>query len=180
MSKQERGVDAGGATQTGAAIAARLLDQAASCERLLSGAYPVEFEWRPEASVWSARDHLAHLGRYAHVFRGRVEEIVSGATPSFAPYRAPDDDQFRAWQVYPLIELRSRMSTARMELAGTLRRLTTAESARCGRHASYGLLTLVQWTDFYLIHEAHYYTVLRRLSGAREAMNETYVPVAHE
>lgn len=145
----------------------RLDEQQQSLLRLLGEPDLRNLDWRPAADVWSAREHLAHLGRYHEIFRQRLATMRSEDAPALGRYRAPDDPGFAAWAALPYSEILTRLTRVRAQLADDVRSLAPHELARRGSHPLFGELSIAGWLDFFLIHEAHHhYTMLIRVYEA--------------
>jgi hypothetical protein len=145
----------------------RLDDQQDALLRLLGEPDLGNLDWSPAANVWSARENLAHLGRYHEIFRQRLATMRAEDQPALGRYRAPDDPGFAAWAALPYAELMARMTKVRGQLADDVRSLTPDELDRRGSHPLFGALPIGGWLDFFLVHEAHHhYTLLIRLHEA--------------
>jgi uncharacterized damage-inducible protein DinB len=121
---------------------------------------------RPDSGKWSARENLAHLARYQQVFLERVARIVDEHEPTFARYKAEDDPEWPSWAALPLAEVSNRLRAGRAKIIAKFGALSDEQLARVGVHARFGPLTLVQWLEFFLLHEAHH--LLAVLQRARE------------
>ena len=109
---------------------------------------------------WSAFDNIAHLACYQPVFLQRLDRIETEDTPVFERYIAEQDPSFPGYQQRSLTQLLSSIDTERAALLAKLQGLNEIALQRKGRHPRYGLLTVNQWTDFFLLHEAHHlYTI---------------------
>lgn len=60
--------------------------------------------------------------------------------------------------------------SARRDLVGTLDSLSADEWGRVGIHPVLGPMELVEWLDFFLLHEAHHLYTVRLLAGSRRAL----------
>jgi hypothetical protein len=120
---------------------------------------------------WSARQHLAHLARYTHVFRGRLERILREPGPAVGRYRAEEDPEWAFWSGLSWEEVLVRWRKSRDELAARLAALSPAEWGRTGLHPVFGELAVPQWLEFFLLHEGHHlYAALVRLGEARRRL----------
>ena len=109
---------------------------------------------------WSAFDNIAHLACYHPVFLQRLARIETEDTPAFERYIAEQDPSFPGYQQRSLSQLLSSIDTDRATLLAKLQGLSENALQLKGRHPRYGLLTISQWTDFFLLHEAHHlYTI---------------------
>jgi uncharacterized damage-inducible protein DinB len=146
----------------------RLETQLEALETVLAGATPVLLEARPPSGDWSARENLAHLARHATVFLERLELIVGEDTPRLGRYRAEDDPDSPLWSGLPTDEVVRRLRDARHRLLAWASALTEEQLGRKGLHPSFGAMTIPQWLNFFLLHEAHHlYIAMVRLAEAR-------------
>jgi hypothetical protein len=146
-------------------LAARLDTQLDSLPLVLRGAADA-FTRRGPSGKWSAHENLAHVGRQHEVFLERLRRILEEDEPQLERYRAEDDPEWPRWQALPADEMLARLLALRRELAARLESLDDAQLARRGVHSFYGVMTVTEWTEFFLIHEAHHlYVVMGRVRG---------------
>jgi hypothetical protein len=74
----------------------------------------------------------------------------------FERYIADDDPAFIADCKRSLNELLNDLRSQRTIITNHLMTLTDSAVSKTGRHPKYGLLTIAEWTAFFLLHEAHY------------------------
>lgn len=142
----------------------RLKTQLASVELLLSGATPERIDRRPASGKWSARENLAHIGRYHEIFLERLHHILTEQSPQFARYRAEEDPGWQEWQSRNFEEIRTGLVALRLNLIDKITALQPLDYNRTGIHSSFGEMTLALWLELFLIHEAHHlYVILQRL-----------------
>jgi uncharacterized damage-inducible protein DinB len=142
----------------------RLKTQLASVDVLFAGASPERIDRRPASGKWSARENLAHIGRYHEIFLERVRRILAETSPQFARYRAEEDPGWQEWAPKPLEVVRSQLTALRAKLVDTIAALQASDYARVGIHSAFGEMTLRLWLEFFLVHEAHHlYVILQRI-----------------
>jgi hypothetical protein len=142
----------------------RLKTQFSSVELLFSGATPERIDRRPASGKWSARENVAHIGRYHEIFLARLYRILTEQSPKFARYRAEEDPGWHEWQLRPIEEVRTRLAALRLNLIDRMAAFQPSDYTRVGVHSSFGEMTLSLWLEFFLVHEAHHlYTILQRL-----------------
>jgi hypothetical protein len=150
-----------------ASLVKRLETQLEALSFLVARATPAAFEARPRPEEWSARENLAHLARHHAVFLGRLRRLLAEDRPELGRYRAEDDPDWPEWAALPLDAVMERLRTLRAELVALVRSLSPRESARTGRHPTFGELDVAGWLEFFLLHEAHHlYTALVRVGEA--------------
>ena len=142
-------------------FASRLDGQLASLQGLTEGASPTRLSATPSSDKWSAATNVVHIGRYHEVFIERVQQIRTEDTPDMGRYRAADDPGFAEWLRLPFDEVMARLSRRRSRLRELLVELDMSEWQRAGRHPVFGAMTLTEWVDFFLVHEAHHLYVIR-------------------
>jgi hypothetical protein len=150
-------------------VAVRLQTQLNCLPTILAGIAQDALQHRPTADKWSAKENLAHLARYHEVFRERIARILREDRPVFARYRAEEDPQWPPWAAKSPDAVLAELRTQRSQLISVIHGLSDVELLRTGVHPRFGGMTLLQWTEFFLLHEAHHlYAVMQR---ARETLS---------
>jgi hypothetical protein len=150
------------------AVAVRLQSQLNCLATILAGVPRDALERRPAVDKWSANENLAHLARYHEVFRERIDRILREDRPAFARYRAEEDPQWPAWAAKSSGTVLAELRTLRSQIIALFDGLSDVELLRTGVHPRFGEMTLLQWTEFFLLHEGHHlYSVMQR---ARESL----------
>lgn len=153
---------------------ARLEGQLESLDVVLAGATPEAVDRRPASGDWSARENLAHLARTSVVFLERLDRILTEDTPRLGRYRAEDDSEWPQWSGLPLDEVLRRLKDARRRLIAWVSAVSPDQMRRTGLHPSFGAMTIPQWLEFFLLHEAHHlYTAMLRIAEAGRAASAT-------
>jgi len=151
------------------AVAVRLQTQLNCLPTILAGVSHDALGRRPTADKWSAIENLAHLARYHEIFRERINRILREDRPSFTRYRAEEDPQWPPWAAKSSDAILGELRTLRSQLITMFDTLADAELLRTGIHPRFGEMTVLQWMEFFLLHEGHHlYTVMQR---ARESLN---------
>ena len=144
-------------------LSARLTAQLSSLRSLVEGVTASDMDRPGPAGAWSAKQHVAHLGRYHEVFLDRLARIRNEQMPAFEPYRADDDPLFAGWLALNTSECLDRIVQLRSSLIRVVQAMTREEFKRAGLHAMFGPLDATTWLDFFLNHEAHHlYMVFKR------------------
>jgi len=142
----------------------RLRDQLSNFEALFSHVGQEAWEAKPNPAKWSARENLAHLGRYHEILLHRVRRILEEDGPQFARYRAELDQEWPSWSSLPVQVVQQRIRELRSELITLLGTLREPQLERTGSHPILGELSIPQWLEFFLLHEAHHlYAILFEL-----------------
>jgi hypothetical protein len=141
----------------------RLRTQHQAIENILSSLDRTHLLVRPQPGKWNILENVAHLGRYQLVFIDRITQILhSVEEPLFERYVAEEDPEFESWRNLPVEALMSQIESDRKYIYALITNLTEAAQSRVGTHRKYGKLTIVQWTEFFVLHEAHHiYTIFQ-------------------
>lgn len=120
---------------------------------------------------WSAFDNIAHLACYQSVFLIRLEKIQQGSSPVFERYVADSDPGFPDYQRMSLADLLTGIDARRSVILSKLLGMGEDELRRVGQHPRYGSLDVLQWTEFFLLHEAHHlYTIFMLVQELRKSL----------
>lgn len=138
------------------ALQNRLLNQHEAIEEIIKDIPSDVLSGIPAPGKWSAKDHIAHLAKYQPVFEERMKILLNENEPEFERYLAENDPEFALWQKKDLKDLLSLMRSGRASINGIYDCLSERELNKTAVHKKYGRLTLVQWTEFFLLHEAHH------------------------
>jgi hypothetical protein len=113
---------------------------------------------------WTIHENIAHLAKYQPVFLDRMRKILAIDTPEFAAYKAEDDDEFEIYCAFTTYELLKKISTDREVIFHLITHLPPDKLDRIGTHPKYGKLTVLEWTEFFLLHEAHHLFTIFQLA----------------
>lgn len=146
----------------------RLKTQHGSIEKILSAMDSSRLLIRPQPTKWNIHDNLAHLARYQPVFIGRVNQILLETAPSFGRYNAAGDPEFEIWRTLDTDSLIKQLNTDRKSIFDLITNITDNQLNRVGIHIKYGSLNIIQWTEFFLLHEAHHIFTIFQLAHDTE------------
>lgn len=149
-------------------LAERLKDQHTAIRHVIEKLDDRQLRYRPEAGKWSVHDNIAHLAKYQVLFLDRINKILTTDGPSFGSYRADDDHGFHIWREFSTGKLLEKLDTERETLSKMISALSDAQVQRTGIHARFGELTIVEWTEFFLLHEAHHIFTIFKLAHRPE------------
>ena len=140
----------------------RLQNQHTIIHQFLQGR-PVD--WLHEQHIlgkWSVHEHVAHLGRYQEVFEERIKRVLAEDVPQFSRYDAENDPRHNEWVNLPYAILVDRLEIKRKQLSQHMLSLLPSSLGRTGSHARLGAMDIPDWTEFFLLHEAHHvYSIFR-------------------
>jgi DinB superfamily len=122
----------------------------------------------PAPGKWSAQDNIAHLAKYQPVFIDRMNLILIQDNPVFERYTAESDPDFEAWRAKPTATLLKTLETDRQHLLDLITSLDEEQLHRIGVHKRFGKLSIIDWTEFFLLHEAHHLFTIFQLVNEQE------------
>jgi uncharacterized damage-inducible protein DinB len=150
------------------AVKIGLETQLESLPIILDGFSKEALDRRPIPDKWSARENLAHLARYNVMFLERIRRIRSEDGPLVTPYRAEQDPEWPQWAAKSTDVLLEQLRASRANIVATFETLSEAELMRTASHSRFGEMTLLEWMEFFLLHEAHHlFTMMQRVRESR-------------
>jgi len=156
-----------------ASILGRLQHQHETISELINGFSEDQLKYRQNPEKWSAFENIVHLAAYQPTFIDRISLILQGGQPLFERYVAENDPLFYKYLQKPLQEVLNITAGDRSFIFETMRGLTDDQLQLKGLHARYGALTIPQWADLFLLHEAHHlWTTLQLISSLRVLARE--------
>ena len=148
-------------------LSSRLEFQHQTIDELIEGYSEEQLKIRTVPDKWSAFENIAHLVSYQLVFQERIVRILLESNPSFHRYVAENDPSFSEYVQCPLKHLREILFDARHQISRQLHDLPNNQLALTGQHPLFGRLSLIQWTEFFLLHEAHHLFTIFKLLAKR-------------
>lgn len=123
---------------------------------------------------WSIFENIVHLQTYQHNFIDRVKRMLEEQNPVFARYTAEADPLFLDNCTRSSREIIQDLLTTRKAMAAEILSFREADLEKTGSHPLYGPLNMVQWLNFFLLHEAHHlFTIFKLAAELRaERVNE--------
>ncbi len=149
-------------------IQTRLQFQHQTIEELMKGYSEESLKWRTLPGKWLAFENIVHLVSYQLIFQYRIEKILTKKDPVFNRYVAENDPVFDEYLQQSLSQLLQTLYAVRKQIYEQLNELTIDQLSYIGHHPKYGALTLVQWIEFFLLHEAHHLFTLFKLINDRQ------------
>ena len=139
---------------------ARLAGQLETLLDLIGRAGAEALAAKPKPDKWSLHEIAAHLGRYHEIFLDRMNRILNEDGPQFDRYRAEEDEQWPIWPSLATTEVLERLQETRAHLTTLFEGLSEEQLNRKGAHPFLGAMTVAQWLEFFLLHEAHHLYVM--------------------
>jgi hypothetical protein len=138
----------------------RLKNQHKTIASLIINTNNVRINSHPAKGKWNIHENIAHLAKYQPVFLDRIRRIIATDNPEFDSYSAEDDDGFEIYCAFTTYELIRKISSDREKIYQLIHHLPPDKLERTGIHPKYGKLTISEWTEFFLLHEAHHLLAL--------------------
>ena len=114
---------------------------------------------------WSIFENIVHLQTYQHTFIHRVRQILTENNPAISRYTAEADPLFHDNCSKSSREILHDMITTRKEMTKGILSFPASDLAKTGTHPVYGPMTLTQWLNFFLLHEAHHLFTIFKLTA---------------
>ena len=146
----------------------RLKTQHQTIENILSTITPDRILTRPLPGKWNIHDNIAHLTSYQPVFIDRINQILIQEAPSFDRYIADEDPTFENCRSLAIDILLKQLDIDRNNLYDLVITLSDAQLNRISIHKKFGALNIVDWTEFFLLHEAHHIFTIFQLAHNTE------------
>jgi hypothetical protein len=115
---------------------------------------------------WSAHANIAHLAVYQPVFIDRLERIDRESSPVFGRYVAEEDPRFIGYLERSTPALLDQIDSDRAAIFARLIGYGDSSLSKTATHPRFGPLTVTDWTEFFLLHEAHHLYTLFALVHA--------------
>ena len=151
------------------AVTSRLQNQHEVISDLIRGLSEEQLRQRVIPEKWSAYEQLVHLTTYQPVFYQRLRRIEQEEQPQFEPYAADMDAAFHDCLQLSLKEVTEDFSTQRFILINHLVALPDTALRRTGIHPVYGVFTIPDWTEMFLLHESHHLWNIFQLTSRTRA-----------
>ncbi len=122
---------------------------------------------------WSIFENIVHLQTYQHIFVARVKQILENNNPLFPRYTAESDLLFLDNCDKSSREIVHDLLTIRKEMAAEVLSFPATDLVKTGTHPAFGQLSLTQWLNFFLLHEAHHlFTIFKLAAELKKAAGE--------
>ena len=142
--------------QIPSSISTRLQYQHKSLLDILDGLSDEQIRRQLYPGKWSIFENIVHLQTYQHAFINRLRKILDEENPIFTAYTAEADPLFHDNCAKSSREVMQNLLTTRKELSASILSFKETDLEKEGRHPVYGKMNLLQWMNFFLLHEAHH------------------------
>jgi hypothetical protein len=151
--------------QMPSSISTRLQYQHKSLIELIDGLSDEQIRMQVIPGKWSIFENIVHLETYQHTFVQRVRQMLDGGNPSFEKYSAEGDPLFHEHVLKSSREVIQELLSIRKEIASGMLSFNETDLARTGTHPVYGSMDMIQWLNFFLLHEAHHLFTIFKLAA---------------
>ncbi len=151
--------------QVPSSLSTRLQYQHESLTDMIDGFTDEQLRRQVVPGKWSIFENIVHLQTYQHIFITRVQQILEKENPSFERYTADTDPQFLEGCNKPTEEIWRDLFAVRELMAKEILEFPSTDYIKTGTHPVYGKLTLGQWLNFFLLHEAHHLLTIFKLGA---------------
>jgi uncharacterized damage-inducible protein DinB len=151
--------------QLPSSITTRLQYQHKSLIELIDGLTDEQVRRQIIPGKWSIFENIVHLQTYQHTFINRVKLILEENNPSFPRYTAEADPAFYDNCGRSSREIMQDMLSTRKEIAAGILSFKESDLERTAVHPAFGQMNLVQWLNFFLLHEAHHLFTIFKLAA---------------
>jgi len=142
--------------QMPSSLSTRLQYQHKSLVDMIDGLSEEQIRRPVVAGKWSIFENIVHLQTYQHTFIARVRQILEGNNPAFSRYTAEGDPLFLDNCHKTFREIMQDFIALRKEIASGILTFPETDYTKTGVHPAFGEMTLLQWLNFFLLHEAHH------------------------
>jgi len=119
---------------------------------------------RHETGKWSIQENLVHIISYHQVFLTRLDKIIKSDNPYFDRYTSEGDSYFDKIKNLLSVELLNHLEEERKNVTDLIFKLDKNELQKPGTHQKFGEMNVVEWIEFFLLHEAHHIYTIFKLS----------------
>lgn len=114
---------------------------------------------------WSIFENIVHLQTYQHTMVKRIRQILDEESPAFGVYTAEADPLFLENCSKSSREIMQDLLTTRKEMSAGILSFKETDLEKTGIHPKYGKMNIVQWLNFFLLHEAHHLFTIFKLTA---------------
>lgn len=151
--------------QMPSSISTRLQYQHKSLLDLIDGLSDEQIRQQVTPGKWSIFENIVHLETYQHRFIERIKLILQNTTPAFERYTPDADPMFIEHCSRSSREVMQDLLTTRKEMAAGILNFQEEDLNKTAIHATFGKMNLLQWLNFFLLHEAHHLFTILKLAG---------------
>lgn len=151
--------------QIPSSVSTRLQYQHKSLLDLIDDLSDEQIRMQVNPGKWSIFENIVHLQTYQHSTVKRIRRILDEDNPSFERYTAEADPLFHDNCAKSTREIMQDMLTIRKEMSAGILSFTEADLRKTGEHPVFGKMNLVEWLNFFLLHEAHHLFTIFKMAA---------------
>jgi len=151
--------------QMPSSVSTRLQYQHKSLLDIINGLSDEQIRRPAEPAKWSIFENIVHLQTYQHSFISRIRRILDEDNPAFERYTAEADPLFYDNCVKSSREVMQDLLVTRKEMSAGILSFTETDLKRTAEHPVYGKMNMLQWLNFFLLHEAHHLFTIFKLAA---------------
>jgi len=115
----------------------------------------------PSSGKWSIKDNIAHITIYHLKFLNRMKLIKNKKVNRYIP---DEDPEFIKLRTASVKEILNSLNKNRKLFVEYVNNLDVSELEKTATHQKFGKMNVVQWIEFFLLHEAHHIYTIFKLS----------------
>lgn len=151
--------------QIPSSLSTRLQYQHKSLIDMIDGLSEEQVRRQVTTGKWSIFENIVHLQTYQHIFIDRIRQMLEGNNPSFERYTAESDPLFLDNCHKSFREIMQDYIALRKEITAGILTFPETDFVKTGVHPVFGKMNLLQWINFFLLHEAHHLFTIFKLSA---------------
>jgi uncharacterized damage-inducible protein DinB len=151
--------------QMPSSISTRLQYQHKSLIDIIEGLSDEQIRTKVVPGKWSIFENIVHLMTYQHIMIKRISRILEEDNPAFERYVADTDPSFIDNCAKSSREIMQDLLTTRKEMAAGILTFRESDLDKTGMHPFFGKMHVLQWLNFFLLHEAHHLFTILKLTG---------------
>jgi len=151
--------------QMPSSISTRLQYQHKSLLDIIDGLTDEQIRRQIITGKWSIFENITHLATYQHTFISRIKQMLEQDNPAFPRYTAETDPLFHDNCSKSSREIMQDLLTTRKEMAAGILSFRETDLDKAGQHPFFGQMNLIQWLNFFLLHEAHHLFTIFKLAA---------------
>jgi uncharacterized damage-inducible protein DinB len=146
-------------------ISTRMQYQHKSLVDIIDGLSEEQIRRNVIAGKWSIFENIVHLQTYQHIFCDRMNLMLQEENPTFPRYSADADPLFLDNCHITTREIMQDFITVRKEMVLRTMNLMPEQLQRSATHPFFGKMNMVQWLNFFLMHESHHFFTIFKLTA---------------
>ena len=120
---------------------------------------------RQDPDKWSIFEQIVHLQTYQHTFISRIRQLLETDNPVFPRYKAEEDPEFAEFCGKSTREIMQDLLSVRKQRAAEMLSFPAADLEKTGVHPAFGKMNLLEWCNFFLLHEAHHLFTIFKMAA---------------